>query len=49
MAQWINAHWNSSFVNLTQLLLSCEKTKIIALAQLGLMAGRQAGKQNAAT
>ena len=45
MAQWINTFQNNSFVNPTRLPLLCENTGAIALAQLGLMAGRQ----NAAT
>ena len=39
MVQWINIHHNSSFVNLMQLPLLCEKTEAVALAQLGLMVG----------
>ena len=42
MVQWINVHW---FVNLMQLPLLCEITGAVALTQLGLMAGRQAGSQ----
>ena len=44
MAQWINALQNNSFVNPTRLPLLCENTGTVALAQLGLMAGRQADK-----
>ena len=39
MAQWINVHQNSSFVNPIQLPLLCEKTRAIALVQPGLTAG----------
>jgi len=45
MAQWINLLWYNSFVNRRQLLLLCEKTGAIALALLGLMAGRHAGRK----
>ena len=38
MEQWIHIHWNSSFVNQTQLPLLCEKTGAVALAQPVLMA-----------
>ena len=44
MVQWINFPWNSSFVNLTQLPLLCEKTAALAIVELGLMAGRPAGR-----
>ena len=47
MAQWINIHWNSSFVNLTQLPLLCERIGAIVLAQPGFTASRLAGRQNA--
>ena len=49
MAQWINIYWNSSFVNLIQLPLLCEKTGAITLMQPGFMAGWLAGRQNAVT
>ena len=46
MVQWINGLQNNGFINLAQLMhLLCEKTGAIALAQLGLMAGIQAGTQ----
>ena len=41
MAQWINVHWNSSFVNSQRLLSLCEKTGTLALAEPGLIAGKQ--------
>ena len=44
MVQWMNAHWNSSFVNPMQLPLVRKKTGAVALAQLGLMAGWQSGR-----
>ena len=43
----MNVHWNSwnsNFVSLMQLLLLCEKTMAIALAQLGLMTSWQANE-----
>ena len=45
MAQWINILQNNSFVNPTQLLLLCEKSGALAIVELGLTAGWQAGKQ----
>ena len=44
MAQWINVFWNDGFVNLTRLPFLCEKTEALAIVELGLMAGRQAGR-----
>ena len=44
MAQWINVLRNNSFVKPMLLPVLCEKTGTVALAQLGLMAGRQADK-----
>ena len=44
MAQWINVLQNNSFVNPTQLPLLCEKTGTLAIVELGLMAGRLAGR-----
>ena len=41
MAQWINILQNNSFMNTKQLILLREKTGAVALAQPGLMAGRQ--------
>ena len=38
MVQWINVLWNNSFVNLTRLPL-CEKTRALAIVELGLTAG----------
>ena len=43
MAQWINFLQNNSFVNPPWLLFLC-KTGTVALAQLGLTAGRLADK-----
>ena len=43
MAQWINVLWNNSFVHQTRLPLLCEKTGALAIVELGLTAGRQAG------
>ena len=45
MAQWINVHQNSSFVNPIQLPLLCEKTAAITLAQPGFTAGRLAADE----
>ena len=36
MAQWINVHRNSSFINPTQLPLLFEKTEAVALTQPSL-------------
>ena len=47
MAQWINVLQNNSFVNLKQLPLLCRNSRAAALAQLSLMAGWLAGRQNA--
>ena len=44
MAQWINFFRNNSFVNLKRLPLLCEKTGALAKVELGLMAGRPAGR-----
>ena len=45
MAQWVNHLRNNIFVNLPPLLLLCEISGALHLAQPGLMAGRQAGRQ----
>ena len=45
-AQWMNLQWNSSFVNRTRFPLLCEKSGAILLVLVGLMAGRQAGRQS---
>ena len=45
MALWINLLRNNSFVSLVQFSLLCEKTGALAVGELGLMAARQAGKQ----
>ena len=49
MAQCINVLRNNSFVNPLRLSFLCEKTGSVALAQLGLTVGRQAGGRNAVT
>ena len=46
MAQWINLHWNNSFVNRMQLLLLCEQSGAILLVLVGLTAGSPAGRQS---
>ena len=43
MVQWINVLRNNSFVNPMQLPLLCRNSRVVALAQLGLTAGWQAG------
>ena len=43
MAQWINILQDNSFVNPTRLPLLCRNSRAVALAEPGLMAGRQAG------
>ena len=45
MAQWVNRLWNNIFVNPPPLPLSCEISGALHLAQPGLTAGRQAGRQ----
>ena len=45
MAQWVNRLWNNIFVNPPPLLLSCESSGALHLAQPGLTAGWQAGWQ----
>ena len=44
MVQWINVHWNNSFVNPTQLPLLCEETGALAIVEPGLTTGKQAGR-----
>ena len=44
--QWMNLQQNSSFVNRTRFPLLCEKSGAILLVLVGLMAGRQAVRQN---
>ena len=46
MAQWVNRLWNKIFVNLQPLPLLCEISEALHLAQPGLTADRQAGRQN---
>ena len=46
MAQWVNLHQNNSFINWMRLPLLCEKSGAILLVLVGLMAGRQAGRQS---
>ena len=43
MAQWINVFRNNSFINPTRLPLLCRNSRAVALAELGLTAGWQAG------
>ena len=45
MAQWVNHHRNSIFINVPPLPLLCEISGTLHLAQTGLTAGRQAGWQ----
>ena len=45
MAQWVNRLRNNIFVNPPPLRLSCEISGALHLAQPGLTAGRQAGRQ----
>ena len=46
VVQWINLHRNNIFVNRTQLPLLREKSGAILLVLVGLMAGRQSGRQS---
>ena len=46
MAQWVNRLWNNIFINPLSLLLLCEISGALHLAQPGLTAGRQAGRRN---
>ena len=45
MVLWINLLQNNSLVSLVQFPLLYEKTGALAVVELGLMAGMQAGKQ----
>ena len=45
MTQWMNLHWNNSFVNRIQLPLLCEKSGAVFLVLMGLTAGRK-GQQS---
>ena len=45
MAQWVNCLWNNSLVNPAPLSLLCEISGALHLAQPGLTAGWQAGRQ----
>ena len=45
MAHWINIHRNNSFVNAMWLPSLCKNSGGINLAQLGLTAGWEAGRQ----
>ena len=45
MAQWVNRLRNNIFVSPLPLLLLCEISGALHLAQPGLMAGRQTGRQ----
>ena len=44
MAQWINVFRNDGFVNSTRLPFLSENTGALAIVELGLTAGRQAGR-----
>ena len=46
MAQWVNYLRNNIFINPLLLLLLCEISGALHLAQLGLTANRQAGRRN---
>jgi len=46
MAQWMNLQWIKRFVNLTELYITYEKSGDLHLAELGLLADRQSGRQN---
>ena len=46
MAQWVNRLRNNIFVNPPPLPLLCESSGTLHLAQPGLTAGWQAGRQN---
>ena len=37
MMQWMNLHWNNSFVNRTQLSLLCEKSGAILLVLVEIL------------
>ena len=41
MAQWMNLHWNNSFVNRMELASLCEKSGAILLVLVGLTTGKQ--------
>ena len=45
MAQWMNLQWIKKFVNGMRLYITCEKSGGLHLAEPGLMAGWQAGRQ----
>ena len=45
MVQWVNRLWNNIFVNPPPLPLLCEISGALHLAQPGLTAGWQAGRQ----
>ena len=50
MTQWVNVSSKQKFHKSVAVIFLYEKTGAVALAQLGLMAGRQAtGRLNAAT
>ena len=46
MAQWVNRLRDNIFVNVPPLPLLCEISGALHLAQLGLMVGWLAGRQN---
>ena len=43
MMQWMNLHWNNSFANWMQLPLLYEKSGVVLLVLVGLMAASPAG------
>ena len=49
MAKCINVLRSNNFINPLWLPFLCEKTGAVPLVQPGLIAGRQAGRRNAAT
>ena len=46
MVQWTNLQQIKKFVNMTQLYITCEKSRGLHLAESGLMASRLAGLQS---
>ena len=46
MVQWMNLHWNNSFINRTRLPLLCENSGAIFLVLVGPTAGSLAGQQS---
>ena len=46
MVQWTKLQWIKKFVNPTRLYITYGKSGGLHLAELGLTAGRQSGRQN---